>query len=59
MHGLVDLGISIGEKLIELEPAHDGHYVLLASIYAKARKWEDVAKVRRLMTNRGTNKVAG
>ncbi|KAJ0986568.1 hypothetical protein J5N97_004924 [Dioscorea zingiberensis] len=59
MHGLVDLGITIGKKLIELEPGHDGHYVLLAGIYAKARKWEDVIAVRKLMSNRGTNKVAG
>uniref|UniRef100_A0A1D1Y6Y2 Pentatricopeptide repeat-containing protein At5g66520 n=1 Tax=Anthurium amnicola TaxID=1678845 RepID=A0A1D1Y6Y2_9ARAE len=58
-HGLVELGVTIGSKLIELEPAHDGHYVLLAGVYAKARKWDDVAKVRRLMSSRGTNKVAG
>ncbi|OAY73274.1 Pentatricopeptide repeat-containing protein [Ananas comosus] len=59
MHGLIDLGVTIGNKLIELEPTHDGHYVLLASIYARGRKWEDVSKVRRLMVDRGTNKVAG
>lgn len=58
-HGLIDLGIGIGNKLLELEPEHDGHYVLLASVYAKAGKWEDVNKVRRLMRNRGTTKVAG
>ncbi|XP_008797883.1 putative pentatricopeptide repeat-containing protein At5g40405 [Phoenix dactylifera] len=59
IHGLLDLGITIGNKLVELDPSHDGHYVLLAGIYAKARKWEDVIRVRRLMSNRGTNKVAG
>ncbi|CAL9088221.1 unnamed protein product [Musa textilis] len=59
VHGLVDLGVSIGNKLIELEPEHDGHYVLLAGVYAKAKRWEDVVKVRRLMAHRGTNKVAG
>ncbi|KAJ6815970.1 pentatricopeptide repeat-containing protein-like [Iris pallida] len=59
IHGLAELGETIGKKLIELEPAHDGHYVLLSGIYAKARKWEDVVKVRKLMTNRGTNKVPG
>ena len=58
-HGLVDLGISVGNKLIELDPAHDGHYVLLASIYAKAKKWDEVRKVRKLMSNRGTSKSAG
>ncbi|KAG1346395.1 Pentatricopeptide repeat-containing protein [Cocos nucifera] len=59
IHGLLDLGITLGNKLIELDPSHDGHYVLLAGIYAKARKWEDVIRVRRLMSNRGTSKVAG
>ncbi|CAD6226659.1 unnamed protein product [Miscanthus lutarioriparius] len=58
-HGLVDLGITVGNKLIELDPAHDGHYVLLASIYAKAKKWDEVRKVRKLMSNRGTSKSAG
>lgn len=58
-HGLVDLGIKVGNKLIELEPAHDGHYVLLASIYAKAKKWDEVREVRKLMSSRGTSKSAG
>ncbi|OVA06901.1 Pentatricopeptide repeat [Macleaya cordata] len=59
IHGLVELGEELGRKLIELDPTHDGHYVLLANIYAKARKWEDVVKVRQLMVDRGANKVAG
>jgi pentatricopeptide repeat protein len=58
-HGLMDLGITVGNKLIELDPAHDGYYVLLASIYAKAKKWDEVRKVRKLMSNRGTSKSAG
>ncbi|EMS51820.1 hypothetical protein TRIUR3_12935 [Triticum urartu] len=58
-HGLVDLGVKVGSKLIELEPAHDGHYVLLASIYAKAKKWDEVREVRKLMSSRGTSKSAG
>ncbi|KAL5702630.1 hypothetical protein ACHQM5_027825 [Ranunculus cassubicifolius] len=59
IHGLVELGESLGKKLIELDPTHDGNYVLLANIYAKSRKWEDVVKVRRLMVDRCANKVAG
>lgn len=59
IYGLVEMGEKIGNKLIKLEPTHDGHYVQLAGIYAKARKWEDVVRVRRLMTERNTNKVAG
>ena len=28
-HGLVDLSVTVGNKLIELDPTHDGYYVLL------------------------------
>ncbi|KAM3714846.1 hypothetical protein ACJW31_01G365000 [Castanea mollissima] len=59
IHGSVELGEKIGNKLIKLDPTYDGHYVQLASIYAKARKWEDVVRVRRLMVEQNTNKVAG
>ncbi|XP_058761303.1 pentatricopeptide repeat-containing protein At5g66520-like [Vicia villosa] len=59
IHGLVEMGEIIGNKLLKLDPTHDGHYVQLAEIYAKARKWEDVVRVRRLMVERVSNKVAG
>ncbi|KAL6124015.1 hypothetical protein ACLB2K_076531 [Fragaria x ananassa] len=59
MHGSIELGEKIGNKLIQLDPTHDGHYVQLAGIYAKAKKWEDVVRVRRLMTAKHTNKAAG
>ncbi|XP_058759298.1 pentatricopeptide repeat-containing protein At5g66520-like [Vicia villosa] len=59
IHGLVEMGETIGNKLLKLDPTHDGHYVQLAGIYAKARKWEDVVRVRRLMVERVANKVAG
>ncbi|PRQ19717.1 putative tetratricopeptide-like helical domain, DYW domain-containing protein [Rosa chinensis] len=59
MHGSIELGEKIGNKLIQLDPTHDGHYVQLASIYAKAKKWEDVVRVRRLMVAKNTNKAAG
>lgn len=59
IHGLVELGEQIGNKLIQLDPTHDGNYVQLAGIYAKARKWADVVRIRRLMVDRRANKVAG
>lgn len=59
IHGLAELGEKIGNRLIELDPTYDGHYVQLASIYANSRKWEDVVRVRRLMAERNTSKVAG
>ncbi|KAL0542764.1 hypothetical protein IC582_017841 [Cucumis melo] len=59
VHGFVELGEEIGNKLIQMDPTHNGHYVQLARIFARLRKWEDVSKVRRLMAERNSNKVAG
>ncbi|KAK9135106.1 hypothetical protein Syun_014436 [Stephania yunnanensis] len=59
LEGLVELGETIGKKLIKSDPTHDGNYVILSSIHGQARKWDDVLRVRRLMVNRGANKVAG
>ncbi|XP_030511373.1 pentatricopeptide repeat-containing protein At3g62890-like [Rhodamnia argentea] len=59
VHGLVELGEKIGSKLVNLDPTHEGHYVQLSNIYAKASKWADVIRVRRLMAERNANKVAG
>ena len=59
IHGCVELAEKIGNKLIHLEPNHGGHYVQLSTVYAKARKWEEVVRVRRLMLKRNTNRAVG
>lgn len=59
IHGNTELGEEIGKKVIELEPHNSGRYVLLANLYASAGRWEDVAKVRKLMTDRGVKKAPG
>ncbi|KAL8460020.1 hypothetical protein ACS0TY_031801 [Phlomoides rotata] len=59
IHGNIDMAEGIGRQVIELEPSNSGRYVLLANLYAKAGKWEDVANIRKLMNDRGVNKVAG
>ncbi|XP_068647602.1 pentatricopeptide repeat-containing protein At5g66520-like [Aristolochia californica] len=58
-HGLLDLGEKIGKEVLELDPAQDGYYVLLANIYAKKNKWDDVIKIRKLMVDQVAQKVAG
>ncbi|KAE8100193.1 hypothetical protein FH972_018118 [Carpinus fangiana] len=52
IHGNIELGEQIGRRVIELEPNNSGRYALLANLYAKAGRWEDVANVRKL-TNDG------
>ncbi|KAJ6395061.1 hypothetical protein OIU77_024129 [Salix suchowensis] len=55
----IELGEEIGRRVIELEPNNSGRYVLLANLYANAGKWEGVAKVRKLMDDRGVKKAPG
>ncbi|KAK2971175.1 hypothetical protein RJ640_008599 [Escallonia rubra] len=56
IHGNVELGECALERLIELEPEDAGNYVILSNIYAQAGKWEGVAKLRQLMTEKGLQK---
>ncbi|XP_008811169.2 pentatricopeptide repeat-containing protein At5g66520-like [Phoenix dactylifera] len=59
IHGDVELGEEVGKRLIELEPHHGGRYVLLANIYAAAKRWNDMVMVRKLLKERGARKVPG
>eukprot|EP01018_Ginkgo_biloba_P008781 Gb_27830 [translate_table: standard] len=55
----IELGVHVAEKLFELEPEDAGNYVLLSNIYAAAGRWDDVAKTRLMMKNRGIQKIPG
>ncbi|KAL5565897.1 hypothetical protein UlMin_029061 [Ulmus minor] len=59
IHGNVELGEKVGRVLLELEPHNSGRYTLLSNIYAKAGRWDDVAKVRELMKERGVKTTPG
>ncbi|RVW48348.1 Pentatricopeptide repeat-containing protein, mitochondrial [Vitis vinifera] len=56
VHRNVDLAIYAAKKIIELEPEDAGTYILLSNIYANTQRWEDVAEVRKTMTNRESGK---
>ncbi|XP_043697724.1 putative pentatricopeptide repeat-containing protein At5g37570 [Telopea speciosissima] len=55
----VEIGEVAGKHLLEIEPNNAGNYVLLSNIYAKAHMWDEVAKVRALMRERGMKKPPG
>ncbi|XP_031481586.1 pentatricopeptide repeat-containing protein At5g66520-like [Nymphaea colorata] len=59
VHKSVELGEEVIKHLLEIEPHNDGYYVVLSNIYAEAGRWGDVAKVRRLMKDRGIKKTPG
>ncbi|KAL6995772.1 Pentatricopeptide repeat-containing protein [Sarracenia purpurea var. burkii] len=59
IHGNLDFGIQAVERLFELAPQHDGTYILLSNMYADVGRWGDMAKVRKLMRDRGVKKEPG
>ncbi|XP_057822869.2 pentatricopeptide repeat-containing protein At4g02750 [Cryptomeria japonica] len=58
-HMNLELGKYAAEHLFELVPEMAAPYVLLANMYGVARRWEDVAKIRTLMKDRGVKKKPG
>ncbi|XP_059283189.1 pentatricopeptide repeat-containing protein At5g66520-like [Lycium ferocissimum] len=42
-----------------LDPFNDGYYIIMSNIYAEAKRWEDAARVRKLMKDRGVKKTPG
>ncbi|TXG47647.1 hypothetical protein EZV62_026941 [Acer yangbiense] len=59
IHHDVKLAEKVAEHLFELEPENKGSYVLLASIYAEAEKWEEVKKMRDKISRRGVQNNQG
>ncbi|XP_010250014.1 PREDICTED: pentatricopeptide repeat-containing protein At1g08070, chloroplastic-like [Nelumbo nucifera] len=59
VHGNVELGEFVADHLFQLEPENPGGYVLLSNIYAGAGRWEDVARIRTRLNDKGMKKVPG
>ncbi|KAH0453441.1 hypothetical protein IEQ34_017765 [Dendrobium chrysotoxum] len=59
VHGEVEKVSQIAEDLIELEPSSSGTFVSLANSYASRGKWNDVARVRKMMREQRVEKVPG
>lgn len=59
IHCNVELAERASSRLFELEPTNAGNYVLLADIYAEAKMWSEVKRVKMLLEARGLQKVPG
>ncbi|KAL0559867.1 hypothetical protein IC582_000247 [Cucumis melo] len=59
IHANIELGEYAASKLIELGAENDGSYTLLSNLYANARRWKDVARIRSLMKHTGIRKRPG
>ena len=56
VHGDMEIGKWAVDSIIELEPQNPASYVLLSSLYAAKRKWNEVAQLRRGMRDQRVKK---
>ncbi|KAG8372972.1 hypothetical protein BUALT_Bualt12G0122600 [Buddleja alternifolia] len=59
IHKNLELGEYAFKNLREVEPDNPGAYVLLSNIYAGFGKWDDVARIRTFLNDKGMKKVPG
>ncbi|KAJ9550279.1 hypothetical protein OSB04_014324 [Centaurea solstitialis] len=59
IHGKVELAEKAANALFELEPRDAVPYIMLSNTYSSAGRWDDAARIRRLMKSRGVNKEPG
>ncbi|KAL3650779.1 hypothetical protein CASFOL_007182 [Castilleja foliolosa] len=55
----VDIGEKVMKLLLELEPSNSGNYIISSKIYADMRRWDDCARMRMLMKQKGVTKTPG
>ncbi|KAM7250989.1 hypothetical protein ACFE04_022872 [Oxalis oulophora] len=58
-HGNMELAEKAANHFLQLDPLNSTPYVMLANIYSKVGKWDDVARIRKLMRERGVRKKPG
>ncbi|XP_059628666.1 putative pentatricopeptide repeat-containing protein At3g23330 [Cornus florida] len=59
VHRKAEMARWVCEKLLELEPFEAGPYILLSNTCATNHKWDEAAKLRALMQERGVKKRPG
>ncbi|XP_007038050.2 PREDICTED: pentatricopeptide repeat-containing protein At5g66520 [Theobroma cacao] len=48
----IELAEAAMEQLMVLEPFNDGNYVLTSNIYAAKKRWDDVARIRKVLKHK-------
>ncbi|XP_009399610.2 pentatricopeptide repeat-containing protein At2g34400-like [Musa acuminata AAA Group] len=55
----MEVGERVVKRILELEPSNSGNYVISSKIFANSKRWEDSARIRGLMRERGVTKTPG
>ncbi|WOG95625.1 hypothetical protein DCAR_0414951 [Daucus carota subsp. sativus] len=59
IHGHVELGKNVMEKLESIESEEDGTYVLMSNIYSSSDRWREASKLRKAMKELKIKKKPG
>ncbi|CAG7876574.1 hypothetical protein BRARA_E01751 [Brassica rapa] len=59
VHENVELGKVAARELVKLSSHNPGDYLVISNMYAQAQMWEDVARVRTEMANKGLKQTPG
>ncbi|KHN23502.1 Putative pentatricopeptide repeat-containing protein, mitochondrial [Glycine soja] len=59
IHKNLDLGKVCAQRVLEMEPQDDATHVLLSNMYATAKRWDNVAYVRKNMKKKKVKKEPG
>lgn len=59
VHGHLELAEIAAKHLFQMEPNNAGNHILLSNIYAANRKWEEVARTRKLLKESEVKKERG
>ncbi|KAE9589446.1 hypothetical protein Lal_00000411 [Lupinus albus] len=59
IYGNIEFAEISAKHLFEMEPDNAGNHILLANIYAANKKWEDVARTRKLLKESDVRKEMG
>ncbi|EXC25511.1 hypothetical protein L484_009819 [Morus notabilis] len=59
IHNNVELGKLSAQRVLEMEPQDDAAHVLLSNLYANAKRWNNVAFIRKSMKKKGVRKEPG
>ncbi|KAL0453084.1 UNVERIFIED_CONTAM: putative pentatricopeptide repeat-containing protein [Sesamum latifolium] len=59
IHGNAELASSVADRVFELGPVSPGLHVLLSNAYAAAGRYQEAAKARKMLKDRGQKKETG
>ncbi|XP_039124926.1 LOW QUALITY PROTEIN: pentatricopeptide repeat-containing protein At3g12770-like [Dioscorea cayenensis subsp. rotundata] len=59
IHVNVELAELVAQELFQLDPHNVTFYVLMSNIYAEAGRWEDAARLRKMMMKQDLKKIPG